>query len=345
MPTYKALFARSPYIHTITGTAGQETMVELYIWNDPDSAPVSPQKILRKTIVSGTNTYYDISPFVRKYMNFGAFTEVTSDTAASTENYCKMISKEYSNGSLVRTSYFVCFDGYGYFEEGRNPYSGQTVPGMMTEGTYYVRDDGNCGGVYYFDDQVYTWEAKWTGLSTGGTTTVTLAQEIGYVPYLHPSYVAEGNKLEMIRNSVVQSTYYFKPECEPRYTPVVCDFVNKFGVWQQLIFFKRNKKMYDMKNEQFNLYPSASDYATDENITQTFNTNMVESITCNTGWVNDSYAEVLKQLMLSEKIRLDGQPVVLKTKSIEPKYHLTSKVDINYEVQFMYAFNELNYVI
>lgn len=347
MPTYTPLYARSPRFISISGTHGQVTRIDLYVWNDPSSEPASPTHVLTKPIIQGYNQCnYDISPYIREYISHDDFTEVTADTAADTETYARVRMSSYLDGVLVTTAYFIAFDGYGYFEDGYNPLlTATTTPPHLTEGTYYVRDNGSCGGVFYNDDQAVTWGAKWTGLTTAGTTTVSpLSNEYGYVPYVHPSYVGEGNKLEIIRDGSTVATYYFKEYCEPRYTPVVCDFINKYGSWQQLIFFKRSKTKVDMSNEEYMMFPSALDYSETSNIKQTFNTNLQESITVNTGWVVEGYSEVIKQLMLSQKILLDHRPVTIDTKSIDIKEHLSDKV-INYEIMFKYANHKLNYII
>lgn len=346
MPTYTPIYARSPKFISVSGTAAQVTKINLYVWNDPASEPALPTHTLTKPIISGqTQCDYDISPYLREYISFDDFTEVTADTTAATSEYARVRMSSYLDGVLVTTSYFIAFDGYGYFQDGYNPLLGATTPPHMTEGTYYVREGGSCGGLFYNDDQSVTWGAKWTGLTSGGTTTVSpLSYEYGYVPYVHPSYVGEGNKLEIIRNAVTVGTYYFIEECEARYTPVVCDFINKFGSWQQLIFFKRSKTKISATNEEYMMFPAALDYSETSNINQTFNNNIQEMITVNTGWVNEDYNEVMRQLLLSQKILLDHRPVTIDSKSIDLKEHLSDKV-INYECTFKYANHLLNYII
>ncbi len=345
MPTYTPMYSRSPRVVEISGTAGQETKVKIWIWNEGGAESASPQYTLSAPIPSSiqTSCFYDISPYCREYISFSEYVETSADVAAQNNEWCYVHVKTYLNNVLQNDFYYACFDGYGYHTDEANPDLGDTKA-HMTDGTYYVREGGRTGGVFYYDDQVVTWQAKWTGLTSGATTTVTLAYPYGYVPYIHPSYNGQGNKLEIIRNAVTVNTYYFIEECESRYTEVVCDFINKWGAWQQLIFFKRSKNKIDITNQQYNMYPSDWDYDTANNITKTFNTNMVQTIICNTGWVNEGYSEVMRQLLLSEKIMLDGLPVVLDTKGVDLKTHLSDKV-INYELTFKQAYHTLNYLI
>ena len=74
---------------------------------------------------------------------------------------------------------------------------------------------------------------------------------------------------------------------------------------------------------------------------KSFNVNGKDSIKLNTGWVNESYSEVIKQLMLSETIRIDDVPVNITSKSSPMKKGINDK-NINYEVSFMYAFDSIN---
>lgn len=344
MPTYTPAFVRSPRIVTQSGSANDDTTCELYIWNSPDSEPANPTYTLSKPIPSTTVTTcnYDISPYCREYITHTTYTEVTSDTAMPNGEYCFCTVKLYKNAVLQSTTNFICFDGFGYYEDDYNP---SYVTGFLTDGTYYVSDTGNSGGVYYHDDQTVTWEAVYVGLTTGGVgTTVVLGSEAGYIPYVHTSYVGEGNTLTIKRNSVTVSTYTFIEVCEPKYTVIDCDFVNKYGHWQRLCFFKASHETMDMSNTEYHLMPSAVDYDVTEARKKTFNVNGQHKIRCNTGWVVEGYSDVIKELMLSETIVLDNKPVKLVSKNTKLYKHINDK-NINYELEFEYAHNMLNYVI
>jgi hypothetical protein len=340
MPTYTPAFVRSPRFVTQAGTAGQDTSCKIYIHNDPDAQPSTPTYTLSKPIPSTliTSCAYDISPYLREYITHTSFTEITSDTAAPVGEYCKCAVEMYLDGLLQTTAYFIGFNGYGYFEDDYNANLTMvsSTPTFLEQGNYQVSDTGGCGGLFYHDDQVVTWEAKYTDLVTGGTTTITLANEVGYIPYLHSSYTTNGNSIQIIRNSVNKGYYEFTPVCEGKYSVIDCDFVNRYGHWQRLVFFKANKKSMSMENKEFNLMPPSINYDTSSNIRQSFNTNGKQMITCNTGWVDEEYSEVMKQLLFSEKILLDGKPVKLAQKNIDLMTHLNDKT-INYEMKFEYA--------
>ena len=68
---------------------------------------------------------------------------------------------------------------------------------------------------------------------------------------------------------------------------------------------------------------------------------MTQTVKLNTGWVDENTIELLVDLLASETILLDDEPVVLKDKSIQKKTRLRDKM-INYEMNFEYAFNLIN---
>jgi hypothetical protein len=53
---------------------------------------------------------------------------------------------------------------------------------------------------------------------------------------------------------------YKKQLCEPKYTPLTCKFINRFGGWQFLTFFKANSSSIDVTSKDFNMLPSSINY-------------------------------------------------------------------------------------
>ena len=64
----------------------------------------------------------------------------------------------------------------------------------------------------------------------------------------------------------------------------------------------------------------------------------MQSVKCNTGWVDENYIGMINELLLSEKLLIDGFPVTLKTESMLKKKWLKDK-NINYEMEFEYSNN------
>lgn len=347
MPTYTPIFTRSPYVVTQSGSAGDDIEVKLYIWNSPSTEPVNPTYTLSKPIPSSivTQAEFDISPFCEEYISHLTYTEVTALSNAGVGEYCYCTVRVYKNTVLQSTSYFIAFSGYGFHADGQNP---TVTPTLLDEGEYYYEEGVNSGGVFVYNDGTTAWTAVYTNLVTGATVTAVLSNTVNVIPYVYPTYLDAGNTLEIKKTisgtPTVQKTFTFTPVCEPKYTTIKCDFVNRYGVWQRIIFFKASYQNYDAMGEEFNLMPSDSNYTVTEARRQTFNRNAKKSIRCNTGFVPESYKEVFKQLLLSETITLDDLPVKLKTQSVELQEHITKKL-INYQIEFDYAYSERQYIL
>jgi hypothetical protein len=134
------------------------------------------------------------------------------------------------------------------------------------------------------------------------------------------------------------------PICEGKYTPVVCEFLNRFGGWQFLTFFKAQTNSLQTENSTFHLLPDALDYNPLRNQFQSFNFSGKQSVTLNTGWVDENFANVITDLMLSETVLLDNKPVNVKSKSTALKTRIKDK-NINYTIDFEYSYNLINDVI
>jgi len=344
--------ARNPYIVTINETSQIETKLQIFLWNGTGSMPASPTYTLSKKIPSSNNpaTYYDVSPYIREYINHDTLQSITSIiTATPSSQWCnvglklfKKISTSFVQVGSTQTHFGV--DGFGYYEEGYNPALGNY---LLTSGTYTYNYD--LGGEYGWLT-LYTGSGnsvKYTNLSTGATTTTGLTNNVWRdIPRVNSSYAAVGNKLEIIDgSSTVLFTATFVPKTECKYTPVQLDFVNKFGAWQREWFFKASNDNLSSENTEYNLMPSTyPNYNLKEGQRQVFNANGKKMIRVNTDWVNESFKEVIQQLMLSERILINKKPAKLNTKNTELFKSINTHM-INYQLEFEFAYDVINSVV
>lgn len=345
MPLFNQIFVRSPKVINVLGTSTNDiASVEIYIWNNGQTMPTTPTYTLDKKIPSSNQltVHFDISPYCREYIEHLSFVPINDMTQANNNEWClcKVVTK--LNKFDVNTSYFAAFNGYGYYSEGLNP---QLSEIHLDDGTYYVRENQfYFGGVYYYSNGNDSFDVTFTGLKTGLTTSYNLDDGYNYLPYIDDNYLSEGNKMQIFKNSTLIKTFIFELICEPKYTPLKCDFVNRYGSWQRIIFFKASYQSFEANGSQFNLMPDNVNYNILENRKQVFNRNGNESIKANTGFVPESYGEVMKQLLLSEKILIDDKPVNVKTSSLDLQKHINKKL-VNYEVEFVYSHESKNYVL
>ena len=171
-------------------------------------------------------------------------------------------------------------------------------------------------------------------------------------------YIADGNKVEyLVSGTSVRWTAYFRPQCEPKYSPVAVDFINRYGSWARIFFQKAKTRNVNVKAETYKVNPSTLPaYPSSDGQVREFNKNGTESIKLNTGWVNDLYGEYIQELLLSEKVMLydpeqkDGlftavyTPVNVQTKSLLKQRGINKGV-INYELTFDFAYDLIQTVV
>lgn len=357
------IFARSPYIVTINEASQESTRLELFIWNGTGSAPLAPTYSLSKKVPSINNltTYYNIAPFIREFFDFTQSSPTgTTNAIANQYTYCNVTYKRYYTLDAVEylldTTTDKAFDGFGYFQDGFN-YSGQFVflSNLSNYGgsnTYYYDCNSNAGtfAMNAFNLTLLVWRVKYTNLRTGAVQIVTLTDDrIALVEKVYTGWENDGNRVEIYTTSLIipptvvsYGTYYFVPQCECRYDVITCDFVNRWGAWQREFFFKASNENFEMTNNQFKLNPTVFPaYQLDEGQIKTFNTNGKTTIKTNTGWVEENYKQVIEELLLSEVIRINGLPAIMKTKSIEKYKHINQKT-INYQLEFEMAYDAIN---
>jgi len=131
------------------------------------------------------------------------------------------------------------------------------------------------------------------------------------------------------------------PIAEYKYTPVRCSFVNRYGGWKDIIFFKQQTNSIAVKGTDYKLTQQVTNYNTSIGQSKTFNINGKQTIKLNTGFVDQNYSELITDLLLSETVLLDTKPVTVKTQGSDLKTSLKDRL-INYELEFEYAFNLIN---
>jgi hypothetical protein len=339
---------RSPYLISQTGTLGQVVQVQLRMYPYGSSEPALATTTMSKTITSASATTmsFNISPLIREHIQHVNFVENTSLIEnMSASEWTKTNVKVLVNGVLQTSNTYDCFDGFSYRQEGYNV-SKTAGYSMLEDGTYYTQKD-SCGSLYFDtteDGEEYLFE--WRNIKTGALLNGDLCtDEVFKVPYVSTAGMAVGgNTLKVYKDSNyanLVSSFTFITECGGKYTPMDCDFVNRFGAWQRITFFKASRLSIKTTSKQYNLMSADLDYSTSIGSTHAMNLNGRESIKVNTGLVGENYASAIRELLLSETILLDGQPVLVKTKGIELPSHENVK-QINYSIEFEYAFDLIN---
>lgn len=354
------IFVRSPYMISVNETGQTGAKVKLYIWNNDMTEPTEPTYTLSKDIPSTTQLElsFNISNYVREYID--NIIPISERSAIDQENY-KMLTnvkvKRYKTISgvdtLLDTTSYIASNGYTKYLDGLNYESNLGVIALADESKviYYDRSKPYPYINLLFDNNSDTEsiKVKYTPL-TGAIVSYDF-DTIGLFNYTIPvtldlARFDDNSLLTIIDNntSLKLFTFTVKPICEPKYTPVVCSYINNMGGWQFLTFFKAQTNTISTKGSTYRMMPSAVNYNVSQAQTKSFNINGQQSIKLNTGWVDENYSDLITNLLLSETILLDNKPVELKTTSSDLKTSLKDKM-INYEIEFDYAFNLINDVV
>ena len=139
-------------------------------------------------------------------------------------------------------------------------------------------------------------------------------------------------------------TCRFYPTCEPRYTPYTIAYQNKWGAWDYIVAFKKSTTSTATSKETYEtnvgtIGSSTWTYnAATASPTKTFNNFGRDSIVLNTGFLNDGYNQMVKEMMLSNAVYLveEERYVTLKDTQVEYKTSLNDNL-VQYTFSFEYA--------
>jgi hypothetical protein len=334
----------------ITTTAGTPTGLT-YI------TEISGFYSLSKSIPSASqiSTFYNVSNYVKEFIENIKPTTTASPAIEDNTNWVLCKLKRYklvgSTYTLLDTIDYVCVDGFTIYLEGKQnaidtehytlkntvqklQFYNTNIPYvnllLNRNTTYnYVVRYYNAAGSYFFGYVI---------ISAGS------AELFNYkIPLVYQDSVRAQINLESAGNIIFSTLYNFTTDKieECKYTPVECTFINRYGGWEFLTFFKQQTNTIAVKGTDYKLTQSEINYNIAIGQFKTFNTNGKQIVKLNTGFVDENYSELITDLLLSETVLLDGKPVTVKTQGIDLKTSLKDRL-INYEMDFEYAFNLIN---
>ncbi len=179
----------------------------------------------------------------------------------------------------------------------------------------------------------------------------------------------EWYRIDLMSGTEVVDSRKFYVTCEPKQTPVHVAFVNKFGMWDYITFFKKSTDAVNVQSEQFKRTTGSVNSSGNYSIPKfdpqymKYNIKSKKTRTLNTGWVGEDYSELMKQLLVSDHVVIlsddrtvsasgsgeqrdytytqNGVAVNVNTSSLEMQKHINDRM-INYTIEVEYAFDDLN---
>ena len=371
----KIINARSPYFIEVTGSS--TTSVQLYIWNG-QTEPASPQYTFTKPAPSVTQTTsnYNISPYIEEYIANVYPLYNATPASEGNQSFCQFKVIKFSNG-VNRTLAFktrvladsgtfeadncvgtlmedfimgVGVDGYNKYSDGYNKITNSDVYPLTSQAISYNYEEGT--------DKTYlnllinhtgsTITSEYVHQNTTYTYTIVSNTTASGVYNMKIPYKLNGftssNILRIKNNGTLLYTFNVSPKCEPKYTPVLCSFTNRYGGWSFLTFYKAKSESISITSEQYKILSPTVNYDIYKGQYQNININGQKSVTLNTGFVEENYNELIEDLLLSKKILMDNVPVNIKTTATDLKTALRDK-NINYTIEFVYSSDMINNVI
>lgn len=327
----KKIFVRSPYFIEVDEAEQVEVKVELYLYYKGDTIPTDPTHTITERVPSLTQNKISINVanYAKDFIKPIAPVDVSVPTEEDVNTWCYMQVISYSDDVEVNDETFVCLNGFTQYSVGYNYSTTAEVVLLANENIELQVENFSTTYVNAFlEVGSYDYETP------EDTFDITLTEATMY-------------KLPILGiNNYIDTQFYINASeiCEPIYTPIICTFINRYGGWQYLTFFKANQQAIDVNYKDFNLMPSSVDYNVLQGQKQRFNFQGKQRIKCNTGWVNENYSELIQDLLLSEVVLLDNKPAIVRSQSFEIKTHLKDK-NINYEIDFEFNYGLINDVI
>lgn len=318
--------------------------LELYIY-DGTSGTYTDSDLryeLSKTRLSTQdNILFEISELVRDYIDTTFNNDYLSTTkwvTAITRLY-DADGEEFVSGSPV-TSHYLAMDGYGYFEDGINPQLSDNL--LMSNTTLYLPEN-TAGKLPILAEGVgkVTIDSVDTQITDDGNSN----QKIQYV-----TIPADSSTIQVYDtdDTTLLKTVTVNNVCEPKFTPYKVTFVNKYGAYQDMYFFKKSVESMAITDELYKaniINASTLSYPTYKGQQERYNVSATKKVVLNSGFVNEDFNLAIEELLLSENvwIRWEGRtlPIIVTTKEHTYKTSLNDKL-INHTLEFEFAFSKIN---
>ncbi len=333
---------RSPYFVSASRTGLTSAKLELYIYTGTRNTDRGSIDYTLNSTAYNEEVTFEISELVRDYL------DVTFDGSYDSQ----MIWVNYQITEYVGTSPYTltmqgleAFDGYGYFEDGVQNQSTEINTGLlMMSNNIFYNLDGNQAVIPVSQDAEEVRFYK-NNVLTNTTTITSTSESSDEIRYVGESDV---DRVETWFDESSVDVVYIENIEECKHTPHKITFVNKFGVLQDVWFFKRSNLSLKTKEETYksNISNSGS-YSINDHQTKVLSKQGAEKLVLNSGFVVEQYNEVFKQLMLSEKVWINYEaqtlPINISTSSLSYKTSLNDKM-INYTIEVDFAFDKINSV-
>lgn len=318
--------------------------LRLYVYNGTENSYTDAdlKYTMNKNIISGQeNIILEIGELVRDYLeptfndDYASYTKWVS--AVVTYYDSDGVAYTYSN---PQTFNFIALDGYGYFEDEINPELQRHA--LISADNIYLPEN-TAGKLPIFAEGVgkVTIDSSDTQITDNGN----INQKVQYIDIPANSSTIQVYDTD---DTTLLKTITVTNVCEPKFTPYKVTFLNRYGAFQDLYFFKKTTESFNVTDELFkrNIIESSTvTYGTNQTQNQRYNVNAKTSITLNTGFIKEDMNKTIEELFLTENawINYEGNvlPIIPTTKQMTFKTSLNDKLT-DYTINFEFGFNKIN---
>lgn len=184
-------------------------------------------------------------------------------------------------------------------------------------------------------------------------TTIYVPENTGgFIPVLSSGSIIynsfTGSTTSLAVGQPPQTINIKRTDCS-KYTPIKVTFVNKYGALQDVYFDKKSIETINTTSQQYrnSNISSSGVYSKTSHQYRTLKKKARESMTLNTGYVDEGMNEPIKQLMLSEQVWMhmgsEIHPIDIVTSSLTIKTKVNDKL-INYTLEAIHAHDHIDNV-
>lgn len=357
-----------------------EATLNLYIYTGlKGNRPINPQYTLTKSVLSTEEVIpFEIAELIKDYIDVefdGDYSDVKHNSWVEYD-----VIRTFSNGLTDTTPYVAMgFLGYGNFEDGVNPVLSNDI--LISNDIVFIKEGEqayipvytsvDADGTYkveYFNGDTLLQSVTYGGSVTNYTAdSVDIRASVTTPPYSadltssresstagfsqQSSVIPSADKFTLTRADGTTKSIEIRSIEECKQTPYKVSFINKFGVIQDLWFFKRRDDSFEVQKEDYkrsilktNMLGAdmSIGYNGSDHSRKALDIRATKNLKLNTGFITEDHNEVIRQLMVTEYcwIHENGglSPIVPTTQSFNVKTQLNEKL-INFTIDFEYGNN------
>ena len=336
--------------------------LDLYYWSGtPSQSGSLPQYTMVKYPNISRVGIFDVGRILNSALSGSAEGVPSNIKYFAVDGYWNYVSASVNvTGSHLKSDVFKALDGYAIFDEpiGQQITSKSIHWPLMTDGPVsqsVLAEDIGFGSVYVGSTNGITpTKLVYSGSLGNGTFTlsgsISSSEQVQYYPQAPQtngfpiSTSSDWYSIQAFADSTALGTpVYYSVVCKQKYPNIRIKWKNRYGQFDYFSFYMVNKQSFSTTKRsyqpqlgtwtgttlQYNQYDSSNlNYIVDSK----------QSIMVNTDWVDESYNEIFKQLLVSEEIywvksATDLLPLTINTDSVTFKTGVVDKV-IQYSFEF-----------